>query len=210
MPALATLKPEWRPSGLVETFEQLQEKKAERRRGQGKKTSSNLTWCKERQLSRQSKGEEGLALSAALKRREKTRSGPVWYAVPNPPPLAGLTAGETLCAKCHDWLVRNKRRRVRREAGQEEARSKSAAEQTGEEEAPKQLAFLENLGRRADLNGQMVRVITGPDERGNFLVTLDIPGCLEGTGTLRVDSKNLSLSPLQGIQGGPASGQPES
>ena len=105
--------------------------------------------------------------------------------------------------------MRNKRRRVRREAGQEEAQSKKAAEQTGEEEAPKQLAFLENLGRRADLNGQMVRVITGPDERGKFLVTLDIPGCLEGTGTLRVDSKNLSLSPLQGIQGGPASGQPE-
>ena len=112
MPALATLKPEWRPSGLVETFEQLQKKRAERRQGSGQKDVLKPDLVQRTPTIPTKQRRRGPCTFGCTETSRKDRSGPVWYAVPNPPPLAGLTAGETLCAKCHDWLVRNKRRRV--------------------------------------------------------------------------------------------------
>ena len=205
MPVLSTFRTSWKPSGLVETHEQLQQKRAERRKGcEGQKDVLKPDLVQRTPTIPKKRRRGGLCTFGYADTSRSDRSGPLWYAVPNPPPLAGLTAGETLCAKCHDWLVRNKRRRVRRGVEEE------AHEDAEEPKEPPRQAHFKDLQRRADLNGKAVEVITGPDEMGKFLVTLKFPDGSEGVGTLRVDTKNLSFSSLQRIHGLPISGRPDS
>ena len=145
IPCLTAVKPCWKPSGLVETAAQLKSVVEKRRR----KASTGADVLRPDMAQRtptipKRLGRSGPCNFCCTVTSRNDRYGPRWYAVPSPPPLGGLTAGETLCAKCYDWLIANKRRRIANGGSVPALRTSTA--------------IIQGLVRCAHLNGEEVTV----------------------------------------------------
>ena len=176
MPSVPAIKPSWQPSGVLNTVDQLREVVESTRAG----VKQNMDVMRPDLVQRtptipKRVGRTGPCTFGCTTTSRKDRNGPLWYSVPNPPPLAGLQAGETLCAKCYDWLIANKRRRIGREV-----LAAPAAPRRG---------ILHGLVRCAHLNGQTVLIEAGPDAEGKFHVKGG------GGDTFRVPPGNLRHCP---------------
>ena len=117
MPAYRWWQSKWKPSGLLETHQQLRECGARTRMPNADMRVDNLRWRPRKQVASKKTltgpcifGCRTSAQSTALARARGR-----WYRVPDPPPWPGVQPGETLCSRCYGWGIGNPRARQRKQ-----------------------------------------------------------------------------------------------